>query len=288
MRAIAAALIGYACWTTAALGGDEGLTVVGNGEARGKPTAVEFYTRIGGAGELGADALTKFREFKRRTKLALDKQRFSEGDVQMAGFSFTSQNGSGDQNFLAFRMMEAEPPMGKPTVTFSSLARITLRGIDRLSEEEVLDTVSELSDRLADSGVTIQPVQTNTDANEFEVQDGFGNPPLAIFVLEDASELRELARERAFEAAQQSAERLARLAGAKLGPVLAIHENSGEPEQFVDAFGNAAPRLGRRAKLRLTSSTLSELPVRVSLEVRFALRQQEIAPARDQKQEQTR
>ena len=268
---IAAAVLVAACCLRATGAEDEGVTVVGSGEASGKPNAFEFFTRIGGAAEMGADALTKFCEFKRRTAAAVEKLRLTDSDIAVGGFSLTSAN-DGQTQFC--RDGDGEDVF-KPEIVFSSLVRVCVRGIDRLPEEQVPKTISELFDRLKDVGVAIVPVQAQSSGGEFEIHDGFDAAPVTVFVLEDATELRRLARQRAFQAARQSAEEFARLAGLELGPVASIQEvgDRGYPwmGMFVpDEF--EVPQGATPGKLRMVSTTMSEIPVRSRLRVRFQLK----------------
>lgn len=277
--AIAIAVVWLACGQTlAAAADDEGVTVIGSGEARGRPNAFEFFTRISGASELGSDALVKFREFKRRTAEAVDKLQLVNGEVTFGGFSLTSAGNVRGRRVNMFRVDLDGEESFKPEIMFSSLVRVCVRGIDRLPEEQVPEKISDLLDRLKDGGVTIEAVQGNAETPEFEAHDGFGAPPVALFVLEDATEIRRLARKRAFEAARESAEELAQLAGLALGPVVSMQEVGGQGEPWLDVLAQGAfeaSQAGRRGKLRLTSSTMSEFSVRASLQVRFRLRAKE-------------
>jgi hypothetical protein len=249
--------------------------VVGSGESRGRPNAFEFFTRIGASSELGSDALVKFREFKRRTSAAVEKLQLADSDVTFGGFSLTSSAVQQRGRMQVFRIDDGDEELFKPGIMFSSLVRVCVRGLDRLPDERVPEKISELFDRLTDGGVSIEPVQANAESGEFEIQDGFSAPPVAVFVLEDATELRTLARQRAFKAARQSAEELAILAGVELGPVISIQEVGGQSEPWIEMLVEgdlAAPQIGRRGKLRLTSGAMSEIPVRASLQVRFSLK----------------
>jgi len=260
---------------------DEGVTVIGSGEARARPNAFEFFTRVSGSSELGGDALVKFREFKRRTTAAVEKLKLPDSDVAVGGFSLTSADAARYGQIQVFRIGDdGEEETLKPGIMFSSLVRVCVRGIDRLPEEQVPEKISELFDRLKDGGVSIQPVQANTDTAEFEVQDGFVAAPVVVFVLEDATELRRLARQRAFQAARTSAEELAKLAGVELGAVVSIQEVSGEGDPWMEIVAPDAfepPQIARRGKLRLTSGTMSEIPVRARLRVRFGLKAESVA-----------
>jgi uncharacterized protein YggE len=262
---------------------DEGVTVVGSGEARAMPNAFEFFARVGGAAELGGDALAKFREFKRRTMDAVEKLQLADSQVAAGGFSLTSAFDDSRGQMLFFRMDDAEEEPVRPGIVFSSLLRVTVRGIDRLPSEQAPEKISQLFDQLKDNGVEIASIQANAEAGEFDLADGFNAAPLAVFVIEDASELRRLARKRAFEAAKQSAAELADLAGVELGSVVSIQDVGSVAASpwtgFVqDPFDT--PRGADEGKLRLTSRTMSEIAVRTRLRVRFELKAKNLAGER--------
>jgi uncharacterized protein YggE len=130
----------------------------------------------------------------------------------------------------------------------------------------VLDLCSQVVDRLRDSGVD---VSTQAAVNIYA---GYDASSLVTFLVEDGGSLRELARQRAFGAARATAESLARLAGVRLGGVLAVQEASD------DSTSNEGPYVGEHDltrppanQVRLQSAKLAPIPVKVTLHVRFAL-----------------
>jgi uncharacterized protein YggE len=95
---------------------------------------------------------------------------------------------------------------------------------------------------------------------------------LVRFVVEDLDAAEEQAYEAAVADARRRADRLARLSGAELGPIVAIQEVSrpGDPVANVPRVvmpNEEPPQAGR-----LESSRLQEVPVRVEVLVRFQLR----------------
>jgi uncharacterized protein YggE len=99
---------------------------------------------------------------------------------------------------------------------------------------------------------------------------------MVTFVAEDASAAKKKASEAAFQDAKQNATRLAELAGAKLGPVISVEDISGGSSKdqsmqermvaMIYGMGNSDID-----DPRMTASTLVEMPVKVSVRVRFAL-----------------
>ncbi|MGH7134493.1 MAG: SIMPL domain-containing protein, partial [Pirellulales bacterium] len=87
------------------------------------------------------------------------------------------------------------------------------------------------------------------------------------FVVEHPEELREQAYRKAFEEAKKRGERLAKLAGAHLGHVVTIDE---EGDGMVTHVYYGAQTTDNH-RTRLSSSKLIDIPVTVTLRVRFAL-----------------
>jgi uncharacterized protein YggE len=133
--------------------------------------------------------------------------------------------------------------------------------------------VSELIDKLRDLEVPL----LNIDAADIADDEGSGTlQPIVLFVLEDAGELRERAYERAFAAARRDAQRLAKLAGAKLGPVISISDSSSQENQAAAMYytlrGTPTEETdANSSRLRVSSFKFVPIPVRVTLQVRFAL-----------------
>jgi uncharacterized protein YggE len=103
-----------------------------------------------------------------------------------------------------------------------------------------------------------------------------GGSSAVTFVLDSAEKLREQAYQKAFDHAKSRAERLARIAGVELGPVQSVTEtiSDGGDEQSVQERIVMAVYGGGGASnedQRVTSDKFEEIPVQVTLQVRFAL-----------------
>ena len=96
------------------------------------------------------------------------------------------------------------------------------------------------------------------------------------FVVADPRAAREKAYRQAFEDAAERAGRLAALSQSSLGRVLAVDEvaaaghdaRSLQEAMISEIYGISG---AKKTDNRLTSQSLEEIPVRVSLRVRFAL-----------------
>jgi hypothetical protein len=266
----------------AAAADEGGITVVGVGEACGKPNALEFRARLAGSGELANDALTKYQEFKRRALAAVDQLEFKEVKVSVGPLSLLH---GGDQNQVYAMMMPgmAGTEAGaKVEVALSSLLRVTMHKIEEMSEEQVFELATQLVDKLKDSGVRIHATQGAVSYVDPENEE-YALPLLATFVVDDATELYEQARRRAYQAARANAEKMAELAELRLGPVESMREITPETAAATQVLWNDVEEMemdmpvqrvaaAQPAKLRLTSRTFAEVPVHVSLRVRFRTR----------------
>lgn len=256
---------------------DRGIAVTGSGEVRSLPSQIEFHAKLAGSGEIGGDALVKFQEFKRRSLEAVEGLGLENLKLEFGGFSVT-QGGDPNQAYQQMVFLggggDVSAEVAKPEVAISSMFRITVGGIADMKKEEVLDLSTRLLDKLSDSGVAVLPNQQAPSYDE--IGDPYPMPALATFVLADAAALEDQARERAFASARASAERLAKLAGVKLGSVISIQELSGNSATYqyqYDEYGEVYPGVvgGQSSAPRVASRTFAPVPVRVSLQVRFAL-----------------
>ena len=102
--------------------------------------------------------------------------------------------------------------------------------------------------------------------------------PIVTFVVEDAAAAREKAYQAAFNQAKTRAARLASLAGQRLGRVEAVEEgvetaskdDASVQERMITAIYGISSQSDQEDS-RLTSQKLADIPVRVTLRVRFAL-----------------
>jgi uncharacterized protein YggE len=95
---------------------------------------------------------------------------------------------------------------------------------------------------------------------------------MVTFVVENAAEPYEEAYQQAYAEAKARATRLAKLAGTTIGPMISIDETasadaSPQEQVFASMSGTGSKSKGA---IRLTSDKLGDIPVRVTLQVRFA------------------
>lgn len=252
---------------------EPGITVSAVGEAKVKPNRLEIEIRASAAAELTGDAVVKYRDALKRTRESFDKLKIDKLELVDRGTNVASSSPGDNQNGQVMRPGMQQSAV-KPEVNITKSLRLSVSGIDKLSEEDLVGLVAKLLDAAKDAGVSV-----GSDANSSLMarMNGMSMPSeMVTFVADDPAAARKQASEEAFRQAKEKAQRLAAMAGSQLGGVLSMEESAGpagtdeslQSKMIELIYGN-----GQKASddPRLVSSTLVEMPVRVNLRVRFAL-----------------
>lgn len=249
-----------------------GISVAGTGEVKAKPNAVEINANISGDAELAADAIVKYRDSRRRAVEALNGLKLEGLKIDSGGFGVNQ----GVDAAQAQAMMNGNAaPAGKQRVTVSEQLKLTLSGVDKLKDEELMDTVLKVLDTGRDAGLQ---VGKPSPRNYYEMQMSYnsGNAAaagLVAFKLTDTDALREKAYKAAMDDARKKAERLATLAGVKLGRIVSVRDavavSGANPQNvaMMAMYGVVAPQDGND----LTSGVFKEISVKVNLAVQFEI-----------------
>jgi uncharacterized protein len=277
---IGAAIFAGAEFARAQSGGSQGdgITVSGTGQTMVKPNKLEIEVRAAASAELSADALVKYREAVHRAKdtiakLKIDGLQIVEQGLNIANNGINNPNMANGNNFMPGVQPNGGTPGIKQEMVIAKSMRLTVTGIEKLPEDQLVATVAKVLDGVRDAGLT-----TGVDPNNPNAQ-AEGQPANAVvmFVADNLGAARDQATEAAFQNAKEKAQRIAKLAGGKLGAASAVEETA------VFATNNEeAAALGMLSAIysggsvgadetALKSVLLVELPVRVSLRVRFAL-----------------
>ncbi len=250
MLAAIAALAGWA----AAARAEDGVVVAGLGEIRVKPDRLEIELRNNGVAEIAGDASVKLRDAQNRTAQALEKLKVPglkiEAALLSAGHEAISQQRYYNGN---------EMPAANPKIELARQSKIVVDGIDKLSDAERLALVSKVLDAARDAGAKL-------GTNRPPLYDGtqYTTAGFLRFTLADPAAAKDGATKKAFADAEEKAKKLAALAGRSLGPPLEIVE---EPP----AGAGAVPMPGMPA-ISAAAEDGGDLPIRVKLKVRFALK----------------
>jgi uncharacterized protein len=257
-----------------------GINVNALGEIRVKPDVIELKVRVSANAELTDDALVKHRDAKQAIIKAYEKLKLE--NLKIDEQSLAVRTGNAKEMMQAMMQGMAAPNSGqRMAIDVSSMLRVRLSGISKMSDEEALKLVGKLLDTAQDSGGRLGP----TD-EEIQMQRYYGmrnmNMPMVRFIVTGADKIREETYQKAVADAKARAERLATLHSVKLGNVTAIQETfvSGE---LPSAAANQYPYYyyqpqtndsSEDTRGEVPSDTLSGIPFQVRLNVRFA-----IAPA---------
>src|SRR5215217_924000 len=189
-----------------AAGGDnKGITVGGLGQAKGKPQLVEFLAVASGEAELASDAIVKHRDTKRRALKAIEDLKIPGLSVESKGFAV---NQAVDPNMQMMMMRGQTPTNTKQMVQVSEQLRIVLKDLDKLKDEDLMNTVLKVLDTARDGGLVIGPGSpTNYYQMQMMMQTGQA-AGLAAFKTPDPAQLRMQAYQKAMDDARAKAKRL--------------------------------------------------------------------------------
>ncbi|HEX5443891.1 MAG TPA: SIMPL domain-containing protein [Pirellulales bacterium] len=248
---------------------DRAITVTGAGKALAKPDLMELELHAAGEAELMADATTKYEGAVRRITGAVSKLEIAGLKIEPRGIRISDQAADDDEERIVF-MPGGGGRQGaaKAHTGISRSLRVVVPKIDHKSETEVIATIAKLLDAAKDAGAAVGPPRRSNAYEYIVTADGDTVQPgqgVVTFVVSDPAAAREEAYRKAFADAMRRAERVAKLAGARVGGVLSADET--DSAQMVIYSGRGA----NVAEDRLVSNVLEDIPVRVLLQVRFAL-----------------
>ena len=256
-------------------GGGEGISVAGTGEVKAKPKVVEINATVTGDAELAADAIVKYRDARRRAVDALNGLKLEGLKIESNGFSVAQGVDSAQMQAM---MQGNAAPAGKQRVSVTEQLKVNLTVSDRYKDEELMDTVLKVLDTGRDAGLVIgrQPPRNYYEMQMYYNNGGANQANLVSFKLTDTDGLREQAYKAAMDDAKKKAERLANLAGVKLGRILSVKDavavgggggnNSGQMAMMA-MYGVAMPP----EQQELTSNVFKEISVKVNLAVQFEI-----------------
>jgi len=275
--ALAAVSWAAIAWGAASHGAEEqGIVVTGAGEVRAKPNRAEIILNTTGTAELTGDAITKYQDALRRTLQAIEGLQLKSLEVTPEGLGVATAGGQQGQQ-VVFNA-GAQAANVKLEMAISRGVRVGLTGIDQLSEDELIQTLARVLDAAQDSGAKLGNANSQNALVARMMGMAGGGSTAVTFVLDGAEELREQAYQKAFDHARTRAERLAKLAGAELGPVLSVSEAPPEArneasmqERMISAIYGGGSGTTEKEDRRVTAEKFEEIPVHVTLQVRFAL-----------------
>lgn len=248
----------------------EGFTVTGKGLVMAKPNLVEVDLEVSAASELTADAIVKYRDAKRRIHDAFAGLKLANLSLEERGLLLDQK---GMQNMNYYFGGYQPNSRTKTEVQLSRKLVLKFSDIRKMEEDKLIQQIGKLLDVAQDAGAKVG--KTNDYNPYYYDYSSRFNQGLVKFVVDDLDTLQEAAYEKAIADARTRAQRLARLSGVTLGPVVSAREVS-VPGDRPSPNYNYYPGNTDDENLpkRLEASKFQEIPVRVELLVRF-----EIVPA---------
>jgi uncharacterized protein YggE len=247
-------------------GPGRGILVAGSGEAKARPNLVELGGTVSGDAELASDAITKYRDNRQRAVEAIENLKIEGLKVEGGGVTINSTLSA--QAMQAMMQGMPQSGTGNNRLQVSEPLTIRLEGVDKLSTEELLETLVRIVDAGKDAGVVIGPTQ---EYNPYVYNPRQGQASsLAKFRMGDIKELRAKDYDGAIADARQQAERLAKLSGVKLGRVTSVREGAPQNQSNVNVMYYYGAPTNDQAEA-FTTSKLEDITVKIILQVEFAI-----------------
>lgn len=241
-----------------------GITVAGTAKVSSKPTTVEIPCIVSGDAELTADAIVKYRDARKRAVSAIEGLKIDGLSVDSKGYSVKDYVDSNAQQQAMMRGQMVANTKQKVSVT--EQLRIVIKDVDKMEQAALMDTMLKVLDTVRDSGLTMGDGSPR-NYNYYPPPPG---PSLINFKITDTTALREEAYKKAMDDAKQKAQKLADLAGVKLGRILSVRDG-GQKQQEPNPNNPYNVQPVPASQNELVSSTFDEIPMNVSLTVQFEI-----------------
>jgi len=247
---------------------DDAITVNGTAQVKAKPTEVEIGALVSGEAELTNDAMVKYRDARKRAVAAIEGLKLQNLSIESHGVSV---NQAMDANAAQMMMQGRVANLPKPKIQASESMKIVLKGVDKVTPEQLMDTVMKVIDTGRDAGLQIgPPTPQNYYQYQMAMQQGQGMN-IAMFKVGDPAAQRDEAYKQAMDDAKKRAQRLADLAGVKLGRILSVTDGGQAPNQnaqYQAYYGMPQPPQDSND---LTSTMLGDIPLRVNVTVQYEI-----------------
>jgi uncharacterized protein YggE len=250
----------------------QGITVTAVGEAHAVPDVLVIAGTLSESAESAEDSVVAFRDSRRRAikaieLLGLPGLRLSPGALRVTRGGLAG----GGMGIAVAGVGGGEEVMPGSTVISQSVV-IEVPGIDAMEQEAVIDLILAITSAAGDAGIAIGEV-SQEDMMMAQFGQGMPASDLAGFKVSDPQAAAQQSAEDAMAQARAKAQRLADLAGVRLGRVTAIVETPVAAE--VDT-GNSYMQLiwglaGEDNADPDTHPALEPVPVRTQLTVTYAI-----------------
>lgn len=259
------------CSSSASAAEGGGITVVGVGSVEAKPSVVELTGMIIGQGQLAGDAVTKFHGNRRRAETAFKNLNIPELEVVNEGVTLYSALSTAQMQAMMRGMAVNNTQSQKLSV--SETLKLRLSGIDKLSTQELLETIVKIVDSGKDAGVAIGNDTTPTIPGVYNASKARNT--MATFKVTNVQKLKEAAFQQAVANAKAQAEKLAGLTGVKLGKVISINSQGGSSPTTSAAYNQVMAQYLATTRSKSSdeqaSAVMKAIPISVSVRVTYSI-----------------
>lgn len=240
------------------------VTVVGQGEATGKPDIARTSLGVEASASTVQDAMDQTTTKMNAIIEALKKMGVAEKDIKTANFSISMERPYLDPT-LPGPVME---PMPGPATPISPKAGVKVPGAATIAPPPPVRAVPAVIYRANNTvEVVVRDVSKASRVLQAAVEAGANNVWNVSFGIDDTKALEADARAKAIADARARAEALAKLEGLTLGSVISVSEVIGRgPISPMPMFASAEAKFGGGPSL-----SPGEVSMGMSIEVVFAL-----------------
>ena len=249
--------------------GKTGISVKATGVVKLRADVLELEGQVSGNAELAGDAITKYRSNRQRAVEAIEALQIPSLKVNSGRIEITSAMDAAAQQAM-MRGMAATASANRP-LSVSEPLSIRIDGIDKLTNEQIIETLVKILDAGKDAGITLGAKAGQPAYNPYTGGYNTAGSALARFRLSDVEGSRQKAFEDAMKNATRQGERLAKLAGLKLGKVRSINESAAatsQTQQFNPYLAFMTQDADKEAEL-FTSPSLQDITVSAVIDVEF-------------------
>lgn len=251
--------------------GKSGISVKATGMVKLRADVMEIDANVSGNSELAGDAITKYRNNRQRAVEAIEALQIPGLTVKSGRIDIT---GLPDAAAIQARNrgMPTTPSANRP-LNFAEPLVLRIDGVDKLTNDQILETLVKIVDAGKDAGITIGGPDGQPVYNQFTGSYQANGAAMVRFRLSDVEGARQQAFADAMKNARKQGERLAKLADIKLGRVRAMNEtapNTGNSNSnqinMILAMMNAG---SDKEAEQFASNSLQDISVTASLDVEF-------------------
>lgn len=247
------------------------ITVSAVGQAMVKPDTLVLTGEFSDANEKMKDAVTGFRDTRRRALAAINELGIENMTVSTSALSMQIAGAPQGGGFGG----GAPQAVADGALVISQAVTLTVSGIDKMEEAELIDLITKLMAGAKEAGVKSQQAMTPQAMMMMQMGMGGGSSGAAMFSVSDPSQAHKAATKDAVEKARADAAYLAELAGGKLGQVVRISDS---PAASSDEESNMNPymmmggaMMGGGASDASSQATMEDITITRPLTVSFEL-----------------